>query len=60
MWPLDVNNSGTDIIKGPKLTTEHWNWDIRPVDGRDRINRNQAVGMAQTWVFLQPRYELGA
>ena len=53
---LDANNTGTNIVKGPKLTVEHWNRDIRPVDGRDKIYRNQAVGTAQNWVFLQPRW----
>lgn len=57
MWLLDASNIGTDIVKGPKLTAKHWNRDIRLVGGRDKIYRNQAVGTAQNWVFLQPRYE---
>ena len=55
MWLLDASNIGTDIVKGPKLTAKHWNRDIRLVGGRDKIYRNQAVGTAQNWVFLQPR-----
>jgi len=55
MWPLNASNTGAENAKGAKPMAKHRNRGNWPVDGHDKNFRNQAVGAAQNWVFLQPR-----
>lgn len=55
MGLLDASSTGTDTVKEPELMAEHRNGENRLVDGRYKKNRNQAAGMTQNRVFLQPR-----
>lgn len=56
MWLLEVSNTGTNTVKGPKLMAEDWNGDNQLADGRYKNFRDQALGTTQNRVFLQPRY----
>ena len=61
---LQISNTGTKSPKSPKSPkrpermAEHLNHENRPVDGRDKNYRTQALGMTRNRVFLQPRYVL--
>ena len=51
----ETSNAGFRGPKKPKWMAEHRNHGNRPVDGRDKNDRNQALGMTRNRVFLQPR-----
>ena len=53
---LETSNAGTKSAKRPKRMEEHRNHGNRPVEGRDKNYRNQALGMTRNRVFLRPRY----
>ncbi|MCC4272764.1 hypothetical protein LL254_18845, partial [Marinobacter nauticus] len=52
---LQISNTGTKSPKRPERMAEHLNHENRPVDGRDKNYRTQALGMTRNRVFLQPR-----
>jgi len=53
---LETSNADARSPKRPKQMAEHRINENRPVDGRDKNYRNQALGTARNRVFLQPRY----
>lgn len=56
---LETSNAGAKSPKRPKRMAEYRNHENRPVEGRDKNYRNQALGMTRNRVFLRPRYAEG-
>tara|TARA_Y100001973_G_scaffold8088_1_gene11129 strand:- start:593 stop:835 length:243 start_codon:yes stop_codon:yes gene_type:complete len=64
---LETRNAGTKSPKWPKRLEEHRNHGNRPVDGRDKNYRNEALGTgsesgfstASLGMALRPKSKIG-